>query len=348
MGLNDDATLEDLRTLLGALALDAAEVDDDRAVEAALVEHPELGDELADLRAAAGWLGIEAAHEVPAELSSSVLAAALTRRSAGRHIAVDDVGVPTPIDALLGEADDLAELLAGLTDEQWRAPTRADLTVFELVGHLLGVEEYLGGLLGLWPFVVDPDVALDHLATTRPIIEANRDTAPADLAPLWRARLGAVAEGARARDNRDRFAFHHLDLSLRSLLYLRTFELWVHGDDIRAAIGQPASLGHAGRIHAMASMVANGLPLALALSGAEAPDASVRLVLTGPGGGVWQTALRSGGDATANPAAEITADVHDFCRMVGHRLDPSALGINVRGDAGVARTVLAAAQIFAA
>ncbi len=93
----------------------------------------------------------------------------------------------------------------------------------------------------------------------------------------------------------------------------------------------------------MAELAVRGLPLALAFAG-TADCATARVVLTGPGGGAWNQAL--GPDAAGVPTVTLVADVHDFCRLVSHRLSPDQLDVDIRGDIELGRAVFAAAQVF--
>ena len=339
-----DVTPDELSEIMAAMAVDALDDEESGAAEALLAAHPERAEELDGMRQAAAWLGAEAAQPAPAGLGGRVFDAALARRAGGRHLAVHAAGVPEPVDALAGEAADLAALLATLTPAQWSAPTRTGLSVHELMAHLLAVEDYTGFLLGLWPVAIDPATVLQHVVMTRPTIDDWQGRPSAELATTWRERVDTVIAGFRGTAAAQRYQFHYLDLSVRSLIVLRSFELWVHGDDILDAVGRPPSLGDPGRIHRMAELAVRGLPLALAFSGTSVDGTTARIVLTGPGGGAWNQAL--GSHPAGDPTVNLVADVHDFCRLVSHRLSPDQLDVDISGDVELGRAVLVAAQVF--
>lgn len=81
-------------------------------------------------------------------------------------------------------------------------------------------------------------------------------------------------------------AIHGMRLPLGMLLVVRTFELWVHGNDIRQAIGLHPSVSDPSTLSLMTQTAAQVLPHAATRVGPREP-ASVHLVLTGPGGGTW-------------------------------------------------------------
>jgi hypothetical protein len=96
----------------------------------------------------------------------------------------------------------------------------------------------------------------------------------------------------------------------------------------------------------MSDLAGRILPLALAEAGRSHDDVAARLVLTGDGGGEWLVAMGSGApDAT--PAVTVTADVLDWCRLVGDRIAPADLPHTIDGDPELGRDLVAAAPALA-
>jgi hypothetical protein len=86
------------------------------------------------------------------------------------------------------------------------------------------------------------------------------------------------------------------------------------------------------------------------MSGREHGDKTARLVLTGPGGGDWLVPMGAEGDPDAialEPDVIVTADVVDWCRLVGDRVTPDALPVLIEGDDALGRDLLAAAPALA-
>jgi hypothetical protein len=72
------------------------------------------------------------------------------------------------------------------------------------------------------------------------------------------------------------------------------------------------------------------------------------IVLTGAGGGEWRFSM--GGrqaDDDAEADVTLTADVVDWCLVVGERLAPTDLPRRVDGDTALADDLVAAAPAFA-
>lgn len=288
----------------------------------------------------------------PPELAVRVLAAALARR------APDQVAVPelAPVAALRAQVEELAALLLDLAPGEWEAPTLAGFTVRGLVGHLLAVEAYEAGLLGvaappgLAPFVVPDGLEADHRAMTQVTVAARADDPPDVVVADWWAWVEAdLAHLASLRDEDldERVRFHHLDLSLRSMIGVRLFEVWTHTEDIRRATGRELVAPSPARLTVMSNLAVGALPLGLLLAGIDDPGRTVRVVLTGEGGGEWVQALALGA-APGAPEATLEADVVDFCRLAAQRLAPAELAHRVTGDEGAVRDVLVGAGVFAA
>jgi len=72
---------------------------------------------------------------------------------------------------------------------------------------------------------------------------------------------------------------------------------------------------------------------------------SLRLVLTGPGGGTWQ--VRLGPDGGEPAEVGVVTDAVGFCRLVANRVDASSLDVDTSGDASRVGDVLAAAAALA-
>jgi hypothetical protein len=100
----------------------------------------------------------------------------------------------------------------------------------------------------------------------------------------------------------------------------------------------------------MSALASRILPLALALAGRQRPGKTARLALTGPGGGEWLVPMGVGDDVTGSPLTPdvtVTADVVDWCRLVGDRMTPEAMRVRIDGDEQLGRDLVAAAPALA-
>jgi uncharacterized protein (TIGR03083 family) len=271
----------------------------------------------------------------PPGLRGQVLEASRQARVPGRP--APDIPDISPVEAFSRQGHALSATLSELDAGQWRRPVLRDLDVQGLVGHLAGVEEDMQrGLDG------DPEVAqAEHVASTQPaaLRQAGRD--PAQTQAEWAQAAQRTLARVRALTDLDGVVpVYGLPLPLSMWLVVRAFELWTHENDIRRATGLPDSVPDPATLRLMTDLVASVLPLAGALTGLN-QAISLRLVLTGPGGGAWTVRF---GELTDEPAPmRIVTDAVGFCRLAANRAAPADLDLDLDGDPGQAALVLAAA-----
>ena len=275
--------------------------------------------------------------ELPAGLRERVLAASLRARQAGRPVP-DAPEIPAE-EAFSRAADAFYTTLRGL-DGDWTRPALRGLDVQGLVGHLIGVENDVHRCLS-----GDPDVAdAGHVEYTQAAAISHAGLPPARTRAEWRQATDRTLDLVRSADPAAKVAMHGMRLPVRALLLVRAFELWIHENDIRQAVGWAPSVPDASTLRMMADLAARLLPGAAAQAGVHEP-ADIHLVLTGPGGGTWDVAV---GDRQPDPAAvTIVTDTVGFCRLAGNRVTPAELDLYVTGDAELAADVLAAATKLA-
>jgi uncharacterized protein (TIGR03083 family) len=275
---------------------------------------------------------------LPDGLRERVLAASLRVRAAGRpEPAAPEI---TADEAFSRAADAFYGMLGVLQERDWRRPALRGLDVQGLVGHLTGVEEDVHrGLAG------DPQVAqASHVGSTQAAADRQAGRPAAETRTEWRRAADRTLDLIRAAgDTGAEVAVHGMRLPLGTLLVVRAFELWIHDNDIRQAVGLPPSVPDPSTLSLMTQAAAWLLPRAVARSGPSEPTI-VHLVLTGPGGGTWDIPIGDG-----PPAAEvaIVTDAVEFCRLVANRATPDDLSLHITGDADRAALVLAAAPTLA-
>ena len=199
-------------------------------------------------------------------------------------------------------------------------------------------------------FVAPPGTEHDHWALSWPTIERLRTRPVAEAVAELAAACALVIDVATATPE-DRWAAG--TLALGDVFAARTFELWIHADDIRRSTGRPLRDPDAPRLDRLCRLAASFTPLGMAFAGRTHEGKTMRLVLTGLGGGTWvqplglvgSTAERAGTDADAD--VTIVADGARFCRVAGKLLAPHELGADVEGDASLVDDVLAGARAFA-
>ena len=279
---------------------------------------------------------------LPRGLRERVMAASRQARVTGQPVpAVPEI---SGSEAFGRAADALHELLRDLSEDDWETPALRGLDVQGLVGHLTGVEEDTHRALAGDPVVADAG----HVESTQGPAVRQAGRSPAQTRAEWRRAADRTVELVRAaQDCAGRLALHGMRLPLDDLLVVRAFELWVHDNDIRRAVGRPSSVPDPPVLRLMSDLAARMLPHAAARTGLPAGD--VHLVLTGPGGGTWDVALGQGEDGPGRGRQDvaIVTDAVGFCLLAANRVSADELDLYVTGDSARAAGVLTAASTLA-
>jgi uncharacterized protein (TIGR03083 family) len=324
----------EVEALLGAFALDACEPGEAAAVEMVLARRPDLAREADRLSRAATWIGASEATEPPARLRADVLTAATARRS----VSADPV-----VDLYVAFAERMGRAIDELPAAALDVVTTNGLTAHDLVVHMAAQESLLAQSLGV-PTIDDLDEE-EIVARTHALLPRFHDRDLADAVDLWRDSVEANRAWAVA--NPDRTAiWRGLGLTRDDTLLVRSFEAWIHSDDLRRAAGVPATPPVPSQLSLMSDLAGRILPLSLAVAGREHDAKTARLVLTGDGGGDWTIAMGAG-EASPSPDVTVTADVIEWCMLVGDRIDPTAMHLLIDGDPELGRDLVASASSLA-
>lgn len=288
--------------------------------------------------------------ETPAStFRDQLLAAAMAARAPG--LPVDPREPVSGVETLRRMTSRLSQLLAALPASSWTLPTIRELDVQGLVGHLIGVEQaFAATLLG-----DDGAADADHVESTQPSALRQLGRTPEATFDDWAlATERTIALSAEAADPARIIRFHGIQLELDALLVVRSFELWTHDEDIRRALGREVVDPDPQSLDRMTALAAALLPVGIAVAAGPLPNGhsgSARLVLTGPGGGSWDVALRGPGVTRARPGAHfdahIVVDSAAFCRVVANRSDLQRSGAIVSQDPEVAGLLLRGAAALA-
>lgn len=253
-----------------------------------------------------------------------------------------------PVEALAALVTDVGELLESLTDDDWEtAAALGDLSVRDTVSHLTGADRYLGVKTGAWSEPLADE--LDHLATSRPAIEAGISLTNTELLDRWRSNSGALIAHLRTIPVADMSLpsrYNVIAAPLGGVLIARAFELWTHAEDICRATGRSLRPPAADVLGAMTDVAAELVPGGYQLETGRTDPQTVRLVLTGPGGGTWDRALTSGA-MVGEPDVVVVAESVDFCRLIANRLAPVDLDCEIIGEQTIGHAVVAGAMRFA-
>ena len=289
---------------------------------------------------------------LPMGLRERVMAASVLARGVGQPVpAVPEISAD---EAFARAADAFYGLLGVLSEDGWKTQALRGLDVQGLVGHLTGVEEDTHRALAGDPVVADAE----HVESTQDQAVRQAGRSPALTRDEWHraaevtlelarsAERDLAADGGAGEHGGARLAVHRIRLPLGDLLVVRAFELWVHDNDIRRAVGLGPSVPDPPVLRLMSDLAARMLPYAAARMGL--PPADVHLVLTGAGGGTWDVAIGQGpGGDPGQASVAIVTDAVGFCLLAANRVTADELDLHVTGDSGRAAGVLATASTLA-
>lgn len=247
--------------------------------------------------------------------------------------------------ALAAQHAELADLLAGCTNDDSGRPTRCDgWDVAAVLLHLAQTDElatasahgeldrFLDGFLGNR---ARQTVSVDDAAAAQ--VDRERDAGGDAIRERWHAAAHDMREAFAVGDPHRRVTWVSGQLSLHTLATTRLSECWIHTGDIAAALGveQPPT----DRLQYIARLAWRTLPYAF--DRADTPmTGPVALDLTGPNGEVWRF------DPDAPAVTTIRGRAVEFCAVAARRVDAAATGLVGDGPdtAAVLRLVRTYAQ----
>lgn len=326
----------EVEEFLGAYALHACEPEENAAIEAVFSRRPDLAREAARLSRAATWIGATEALDPPSALRGNVLGTARTRRAGERdHPAIDLYRTQSE------RFEDAVDLV---TDTALDATTTNGLSARDLVIHEAAQESLMAQAVGDTPV---PEIAVTNIDARTAAFVDKLDGRPLDDAvALWRASVDANCAWANGpAENTANWRGFELDRN--DAIVLRAFETWIHTDDLRRVVGLAGVPPEPQHLALMSDLAGRTLSMALGLVERTREGKTARLVLTGDGGGDWLVAMDGSGLSSREPDVTLTANVVDWCMLVGDRIAPAAIVHTVEGDPGLAEDLLAAAPALA-
>ncbi|MGE0879782.1 MAG: hypothetical protein AB7L13_18140 [Acidimicrobiia bacterium] len=336
---------------LAAYALDAVDADEALAIETVVADDSVAAAIVTELWvAAAAFAATQVDATPPVGLGERIVAAALAARPAGHVRPSTPFEAIDEVEAYRRSVVALREALAALRDGDWRLEF-AGRTARDTVAHVRAIDHYMGAQIGLWPPEHDPVTDTDHVAMSQSFVDASRSASFAGVVDSWIATSDALIAHLTAMDRAglDRpVTFHQFPMSLRTLLVVRTFELWTHRDDVLRSQALPRGDIEPARLALMTDTAVSVLPLGMQACGRSGAGRSARIVLTGDGGGTWVRSL--GPDAApvaGEPDVVLVADAVEFCLRAANRLGVDDLTVFVEGDEQLALDMLVGVGAFA-
>jgi uncharacterized protein (TIGR03084 family) len=245
-----------------------------------------------------------------------------------------DLGVL--IDDLAAETAVLRQMLAPLTDADWRRATPAPgWTISDQISHLAQFDQVAV------TSATDPDrfaaeVAAPGTADPDAIAARYHDMAAADLMDWFGRSRAELLSAFAGLDPAGRVPWFGPPMSVPSALTARLMETWAHGQDVADAVGVQRAPTH--RLRHVAHIGVGARAYSYAVNQLPMPAEPVRVELVAPSGELWTWGPAGAGDRVTGPAI-------DFCLLVTQRRHPADTAVQATGLA--AGQWLSIAQAFA-
>ena len=282
--------------------------------------------------------------------ADGLLVRALSERPAGRWSGFVPADELSTLDCFRDAVAEFDRVAGSLSAAAWSLAVPTYGSALDLVAHLIGIEEYVARQIGLDSGDAAPEVEASHASIAQGAIDRHRGRSPSDLRGMWRSTADAIVERVGALPARldDPASWHGAPFTVGQLLVIRTFELWTHADDLRVADRRARESPTSGQLRHMTGLASALVPAALDLAGTIFPGQTVRLVLTGPGGGTWRCPLAPGDDVRLDDDLLVVVDAVGFCRLAANRVAPDDLDVYVEGNQAAADALLRAMSKLAA
>jgi uncharacterized protein (TIGR03084 family) len=237
--------------------------------------------------------------------------------------------VDAVVEALAAQHAELTGLLAGLGDDDWRAPTRcAGWDVADVVLHLAQTDEMaIASSTGRFAEVaaeiarhVGPVGSIDAGASV--LVARERGVPTTELLERWSKGAARLLQVFEAMDLSTRVTWVEGELSARTLVTTRLAETWIHTGDVAEALG--ISLAPSDRLRPIARLAWRTLPYAFASAGLTL-SGPVAFRLVSPNGEAWDFLPQGPALTTVRGKAE------ELCGVAARRVEASVTSLTADG-----------------
>jgi uncharacterized protein (TIGR03084 family) len=245
-----------------------------------------------------------------------------------------DLGVL--IDDLAAETAALRQILAPLTDADWRRMTPAPgWTIGDQISHLAHFDQVaITSATDAARFAAE--MAQDPAVDPDAIARRYHGMTAADLADWFGRARAELLSAFAGRDPAERVPWFGPPMSVASALTARLMETWAHGQDIADTVGVQRAPTH--RLRHVAHIGVGARAYSYAVNRLPMPAEPVRVELAAPSGESWTWGPADADDRVSGPAI-------DFCLLVTQRRHRADTAVQAVGPA--AREWLTIAQAFA-
>ena len=251
------------------------------------------------------------------------------------------------VELLGSEWSVIACLMGDLDDEAWCRTALPGWNVHDVLAHMIGTERALAGTM--FPDLAGQDLGAhvrnDIGRANEAWVVSLRDRSNAGLLADFRAVTSDRLASLRAMSVEEFNAPSWTpagQATYARFMQIRTFDCWMHEQDIRTAVAIPGNEGGAAAEQALDEVVL-ALGYIVGKRGRAPDGSSVLIRLTGPVkrdlAVVVEGRARVVPAISGEPTAGLTLSSSLFMRLAGGREDPAAAlaGIGLSGDVPLAR-----------
>lgn len=255
---------------------------------------------------------------------------------------------------LFASWDAIGDVVDDLPDAEWGQSTSLPgWTVRDVVAHVIGTESMLQGVATP---EADIDVStLEHVRNDIGVLNERwvrklRGLSPADLLERFRTTTAARREALSAMSDGQ---WHELTAtpagpdSYGRFMRVRTFDCWMHEQDVREALGRSADDGGLGGVDSRLAIdeMAASMGFVVGKLGQAPAGSRVRLELTGPLSRTINVAVDERAKVVDDfgdegPTATISLDGLLFTRLAGGRTTVDHDAITYSGDEAVGKRIV--------
>ncbi|PJF01574.1 hypothetical protein CUT44_02660 [Streptomyces carminius] len=257
-------------------------------------------------------------------------------------------------DAWTHSIEAVSELVMPLVEGEWnRATPCPGWSVRDVVSHIIGMEcEMLGDPRPIHSLPRDLFHVKDELSRR---IEVQVDVRRCHTAPEMTSELEyTIIRRSRQLRNEKRdpskmvMSPLGVEMTLENALRMRAFDVWVHEQDLRRALGKPGNLDSPGALVAR-DVLLERLPKVVAKDAGAPPNSAVVFDVSGPVEFMRTVRVDGEGRGTVDasvslgPALTMAMDWEVYFRLACGRVRPAAVRdiIKTEGDQELADAVLA-------
>jgi uncharacterized protein (TIGR03083 family) len=258
-------------------------------------------------------------------------------------------------DAWTHSTDAISALVGPLAEGEWNRRTECPgWSVRDVVSHVIGLEcEVLGDPRPIHSLPRDLYHVVDESSRYMEVqVDVRRHhTAPemtSELEYVLIRRARQIRNEKRAPDAEVRSVLPWEEKTTVERMYmLRAFDVWVHEQDLRRALGKPGNLDAPGA-HIARDVLVSALPKVVAKDAGAPKNSAVVFDVTGEVEFMRTVRVDAEGRGTVNgsvslgPSVTLTLDWETYLRLACGRARPEAVAgqVKVEGDTALATAIL--------